>query len=165
MRKKQLFSKDEYNQAYRYSISLCNDPDEAFDLLQASFERLLKRGVDELENPKLYLYKIIRNRFIDTCRQKKNWKFNEFHDETNIVHLNGNHFEDVIIAKDEVQHILVDVSPEDRELLYLSAVEGYSVTEISELSGTPRGTLLSRLHRLKLRIKKQFQANTVEGGK
>ena len=165
MKKKQLFSKDEYNQAYRYAISLCGNPDDAFDLVQTSFERLLKRGIQELDNPKLYLYRIIRNRFIDTCRQKKNWKFNEFHDESNIVHLNTHQFDDVLVAEGEVERLLQDVSPEDRELLYLSAVEGYSVTEISDFSGTPRGTILSRLHRLKLRIRKKFQANTVEGGK
>lgn len=160
--KKQIFTKDEYNQAYRYSISLCNDPDEAFDLLQASFEKLLKRGLDSLDNPKLYLYRIIRNQFIDNCRKNKTWKFNEFHEETNVFHLDADRFDDVLIARDEVERLLEHVSPFDRELLYLSAVEGYSLTEISELIDTPRGTLLSRLHRMKLKIKKQFQANTAE---
>lgn len=160
--KKQIFSKDEYNQAYRYCISLCNNPDEAYDLLQTSFEKILKRGVDDLENPKLYLYKIIRNRFIDICRKQKNWQLNEYRDESNVVHLNVPYFDDLLADKEEVARLLKNTSPEERELLYLSAVEGYSITEISKFSGTPRGTLLSKLHRLKLRIRKQFQANSAE---
>jgi RNA polymerase sigma-70 factor (ECF subfamily) len=157
-----IFSKTEYNQAYRYSISLCNDPDEAFDLLHTSFEKLLKKGVDHLDNPKTYLFRIIRNEFIDRCRRRKKMNLREFHDETTVVQLDENQLENLIINKDEVSHILADIDPTERELLYLSVVEGYSITEISELNGTPRGTLLSKLHRLKLRIKNKFQANTAE---
>ena len=160
--KNKIFSEDEYNQAYRYCISLSGDPDEAFDLLQASFEKLLKRGVEDLESPKLYLYRIIRNQFIDLRRKDKTWRFNEFHEETNIIHLNSDRFDDILATKDEVETLMKSMSPEERELIYLSAVEGYSVTEMSELSGTPRGTLLSKLHRLKLRLKKQFPNKTAE---
>ncbi len=159
---KKIFSEDEYNQAYRYSISLCGDPDEAFDLLQTSFEKLLKKGIKELDNPKLYLYRIIRNQFIDNCRKNKNWRFNEFHEESNIIHLNSDRFDDILATKDEVARLLKSITPSEKELLYLSAVEGYSVTEMSELSGTPRGTILSKLHRLKIRIKKQFPNNSAE---
>ena len=157
-----IFSKTEYNQAYRYCISLCRDPDEAFDLLQSSFEKLLKKGVDHLDNPKMYLFRIIHNEFIDRCRKRKKMTFTEYHDESNIVQLGGNQLENLIIDKDEVSRIMKTIDSSERELLYLSVVEGYSVSEISELSGTPRGTLLSRLHRLKLKIKKRFQANTAE---
>ncbi|MBU2511033.1 sigma-70 family RNA polymerase sigma factor [bacterium] len=157
-----IFSEDEYNQAYRYSISLCGDQDEAFDLLQTSFEKLLKKGVKELDNPKQYLYRIIRNQFIDNYRKNKNWKFNEFNEESNIIHLNSDRFDDVLATEDEVAQLMKSISPSERELLYLSAVEGYSITEMSELSGTPRGTLLSKLHRLKMRIKKQFPNNSAE---
>ena len=37
-------------------------------------------------------------------------------------------------------------------MLYLWAVEEYTVDEIALLTETPRGTLLSRLHRLKKRV-------------
>ncbi len=157
-----LFTKSEYNQAYRYAISLCNDPDEAFDLLHTSFEKILKRGVEHLDNPKVYLFRIIRNEFIDRYRRRKKMQLSEFNDELAVVQLDENQLEKLIINKDEVSHILADVNPIDRELLYLSVVEGYSISEISELNGTPRGTLLSKLHRLKLKIRKKFQANTAE---
>jgi RNA polymerase sigma-70 factor (ECF subfamily) len=157
-----IFTKAEYNQAYRYSISLSNDPDEAFDLLQSSFEKLLKKGVNQMDNPKMYLFRIIRNEFIDRCRKRKKMPLTEYHEETNIVQLESHQLENLIVNRDEVDHMLAELNPDERELLYLSAIEGYSISEISEFSGTPRGTLLSKLHRLKLKIKKKFQTNTAE---
>jgi len=157
-----LFSKTEYNQSYRYCISLCKDPDEAFDLLQASIEKLLRKGIDNLDNPKMYLFRIIRNEFIDRCRRRKKMTLVEYHDESNVVQLDSNQLENLIINKDEINRIMENVDPSERELLYLSVVEGYSISEISKLSGTPRGTLLSKLHRLKLKIRNRFQANTGE---
>lgn len=157
-----IFTKAEYNQAYRYSISLCNDPDEAFDLLQSAFEKLLRKGIGQMDNPKMYLFKIIRNEFIDRCRKRKKMALTEFHEETNIVQLESHQLENLIVERDEVDRMLAELNPDERELLYLSAIEGYSISEISEFSGTPRGTLLSKLHRLKLKIKKKFQANTAE---
>lgn len=153
-----LFTKAEYNQAYRYSISLCNDPDEAFDLLQASFEKLLKRGIEDLSNPKSYLIRIIRNEFIDRCRRNNRVSLTEYHDDSNVVQLDHHQLENLIIGKDQVDLIMQAIEPEERELLYLSVVEGYSITEISELINVPRGTLLSKLHRLKLKLRNQFQA-------
>ncbi|MGK0290726.1 MAG: RNA polymerase sigma-70 factor (ECF subfamily), partial [bacterium] len=58
--------------------------------------------------------------------------------------------------KEEVEILLDQASPAERELLYLSAVEEYSIQEIAEITQTPKGTLLSRLHRLKNKIRDQF---------
>jgi RNA polymerase sigma-70 factor (ECF subfamily) len=130
--------------------------------LHSSFEKLLKRGVDDLESPKRYFFRIIKNEFLDRYRKRKKLSFTEYHDDSNIVQLNGSQLEDLIIDRDQVDRIMEDIKPEERELLYLSVVEGFSVTEISEISGTPRGTLLSKLHRLKLKLKNKFQASTAE---
>lgn len=164
MNQQRLFSREEYDHAFRYSLSLAQNEDNAFDLLQTSFEKLLKKLVsgEEIPNLRGYLYRIIRNQFIDNVRHKKRWKWEEFPDEGNVAMLHPSQMEDLFLNRSEVEHLLKEVSPVERELLYLSAVEEYSVQEIADLTQTPKGTLLSRLHRLKLRIRNQYQQELQE---
>ncbi|MEM9776786.1 MAG: sigma factor-like helix-turn-helix DNA-binding protein, partial [Chloroflexota bacterium] len=49
----------------------------------------------------------------------------------------------------QLESALAQLQDDVREMLYLSAVEGYSVTELAELTQRPRGTILSLLHRTK----------------
>ena len=57
-----------------------------------------------------------------------------------------------MINKEETELILRNLNSEDRELIYLWAVEGYTVSELAEFFDRPRGTLLSKLHRLKIKM-------------
>ena len=43
--------------------------------------------------------------------------------------------------------------PEERAVLYLSAVEGLSAQKIGDLLAWPRGTVLSLLHRTKAKVR------------
>ena len=57
--------------------------------------------------------------------------------------------EATMIDQNLVERLWVDLKPLERELLYLWAVEGYTIDEISRLTETSRGTLLSRIHRIR----------------
>ena len=46
---------------------------------------------------------------------------------------------------------------DERELLYLFAIEGYTVQEIADDLGMKKGTLLSKIHRLKARLRTQLE--------
>lgn len=50
--------------------------------------------------------------------------------------------------------LLSHLRPEDRELLYLSAVEGHTAAELAEATGRPRGTILSQLFRAKKKLRR-----------
>jgi DNA-directed RNA polymerase specialized sigma24 family protein len=53
----------------------------------------------------------------------------------------------------ELASALQQLRPDERELLYLSAVEEYSANEIAKLTHKPRGTILSILHRTKKKLR------------
>ena len=53
------------------------------------------------------------------------------------------------------------MQPEERELLFLWAVEEYTIEEIAHMKQVPKGTLQSKLHRLKKRIKLQQDSDNV----
>jgi len=143
------------NNLYRYAISLTRDEDMAYDLLQSSIERGLKKGLESIDEPLAYLKVTIRNMFFDLKRHNKVIPFvsleqcnEEYDQETEECSL-----EDLYIQQEDVERIIKTLTPTESELLYLWAVEEYTAEEISVRQNLPRGTVLSRLHRLKQRIR------------
>ena len=58
-----------------------------------------------------------------------------------------------LAAEEEMDAALGRLRIEEREALYLAAVEGYTASEIAELTDRPRGSVLSLLHRAKARLR------------
>jgi len=159
-----MIDKNLLNQLYRYAISLSNNEDQAYDLLQASIEKYLKVDTSNIEVPVAYLKRIIRNEFIDQTRKNR---FQYDVDSEIIDRINDENaleettLEDVFVQQEEAEALLGTMSPEERELLYLWAVEEYTFEEIAQMKQIPRGTLLSKLHRLKKRIQLQQNSDNV----
>lgn len=49
---------------------------------------------------------------------------------------------------------LNNLRSQEREALFLTAVEGYTAQEIADLTHQPRGTVLSLVHRAKQKIRR-----------
>ena len=143
------FSENELNNFYRYCVALTKNEVDAFDLLQDSLEKLIRRGTG-LRSPKAYMLRIIRNCFLDSVRAEKRVPFGK--SPQIVVPINEQSLEEMTANREEVQTILKDLASDDCELLYLWGVEEYSTQELAELLDCPRGTVLSRLHRLKKKI-------------
>ena len=54
---------------------------------------------------------------------------------------------------DEMHRALGRLRDDEREVLFLAAVEGYTATELAELTDKPRGTILSMIHRAKKKLR------------
>ena len=160
-----MFDKDELNKFYRYAISLTQDGELAYDLLQTALERYLKKPSKPVEKPCAYLKTIIRNLFIDHERRKKVVPMisidNEeaLNSENYIEPTDDRSMDDILITQQQAVQLTELLTPEENELLYLWAVEEYSTAEIAVISQQPKGTVLSKLHRLKKRVREQFAAD------
>ena len=53
----------------------------------------------------------------------------------------------------QLQSALRTLRETEREVLFLSIVEGYTAGEIAELTGSKRGTVLSLIHRARLKLR------------
>ena len=74
------------------------------------------------------------------------------------IELIDDHAMDILLMKQqEVEQLTELLSAEQNELLYLWAVEEYSAEQIAKIYRRPRSTVLSKLHRLKDRIRKHAQ--------
>lgn len=159
-----MLNKELLNQLYRFAVSLTNNEDQAYDLLQSCIEKYLKANKADIDTPVAYLKRMIRNEFIDQTRRKR---FQYEVDPETIDKINNESaledisLEDIFIQQSEVSALLGTMNSEERELLYLWAVEEYTFEEIAQMKQIPRGTLLSKLHRLKKRVQLQQSSDNV----
>lgn len=145
-------TRDQLNQLYRYAVSLTNKVDEAFDLVQSALEKCYKQKRQEVMSV-AYVRAVIRNHFIDLCRRKKIIAFDIF-DENTTPYIVDDDLESVVVDQSVISHILTQLSNNERELLFLWAVEEYTAQEIADELNSPRNTILSRLHRVKQKAKR-----------
>lgn len=160
---------------YRLSFRLTGNETDAEDLLQELLLRLHDREVDVagLDRPATWLSRVLYRLYVDEYRRTR------LRPDPAADHRHGNPGdEDDPVTSAEAGPELdpetlaerahdanrlqraLDALPEDqRAVVVLHDVEGYRLTEISELVGTPVGTLKSRLHR----ARRQLRALLVEG--
>jgi RNA polymerase sigma-70 factor, ECF subfamily len=129
---------------FRYAYSLCNDYHDAEDYVQQAWFKL-HRKYGRVET-KALLFKTIRNLRMDRIRRDKIVSFEPMEEREFDSEL------DVRASKDDVKAILEQLRKEEREALYLNVVEGYTAQEISDMTGTPRGSILSLIHRAKKKL-------------
>jgi len=140
-------SDDELVQAgYRYALSIARDHHDAEDLVQQAWLKLI-RAYGKVEGTPV-LFRSIRNLFYDQKRRNKIVQFEplEFSPEPGKSEANG-------VAMDMAQ-LMARLRPEESEALYLNVVEGYTASEIASQTGSPRGTILSHIHRARQKLAK-----------
>ncbi|WP_415882303.1 RNA polymerase sigma factor [Neptuniibacter sp. QD72_48] len=149
-----MLDKNRLNQLYRYALSLTRNEDQAYDLLQQCVEKFLRTNSAQIKEPEAYIKRSIRNAFIDQCRgDNKLLSLSDLPDAVEKINqTSSDSLETLFIQQRDVEQLLKLLSAEESELLYLWAIEEYSMTEIAEIQGVPRGTLLSKMHRLKKRV-------------
>ncbi|MDH5231964.1 MAG: RNA polymerase sigma factor [Gammaproteobacteria bacterium] len=144
---------------YRYAMSICHQPAMAEDLLQEAWYRLLKADGPRI---KPYLFTTIRNIFYNQYKREKLVSIVSFDDESQSVDASQSFEIDYAFSAAELEKILTDLKPIEREALYLQAVEGFSVSEVAQLLDVPRGTVHSLIFRAKKKLLKQH-AKTASG--
>ncbi|MAZ88167.1 MAG: hypothetical protein CL693_11010 [Cellvibrionaceae bacterium] len=160
------FNQQQLNRLYQYAMTLASQPADAYDLLHGSLESYLRKAEKStvIRNPEAYIRTLIRNRFIDQYRYQQRWQFtsedNTAEEFPASIDLSLDSLEDVHIQRDQLERIWRKLSPQDRDILYHWALLGFTTQETSERLNMPKGTLLSRIRRLRQR----FQNHTDQQG-
>jgi len=147
---------------YQYAYSLCQHQANAQDLLQTGIETFLsdnKKGA-YIEHPTAYVRKVIRNRFIDHYRKDKRW-LTDSYEEQSSYDISPMVLEDIYVTEQTLESIWQELSVDDRDILYHWAVLGYSTDEACQILNLPRGTFLSRIHRIRKKYKLDNQASSM----
>lgn len=136
---------------YRFALSLSHHHYDAEDLVQQASMKCHHR-YGAVANRSV-LYTAIRNLFYDQLRRQKIIVFEsvegqEFPPDTTVPQPGTHGDLDVLLA---------GLRAEEREALYLNAVEGYTAREIADQTGCPRNTILSLLHRARQKLTAAWQ--------
>ena len=159
-----FFNRAELNKLYRYGYSLCANQDDAYDLLQYALEKYLNKPAGYSSASDLaYVRTIMRNRFVDDYRKSTRFPEEEYDDS--LVVIDETTLEDVIVAQFDLEIIWKELNIMEREVLYYWAIEGMTAQEIADQIDTPRGTVLSRLYRIRKRFDTKEENNELSGGR
>lgn len=158
-----------FDRLYRLAWRLAGSKAEAEDLFQ---ELLLKAygKIDDLatiEQPGPWLCRVMYNLFIDEQRRFTRQRMRMV-DEGQLGTEGIEAFagsEDPVADNEQDQQFqrldeaLSRLSDEHRIVVLLHDSEGYKLNEIQELTGTPVGTIKSRLHRARARLREILTAD------
>lgn len=167
-----MFDKATLQQLYRYSYSLTCDEHDAYDLLQTAIEKYIQAKIIA-NQPVAYVKKMIFNRYIDECRRNKVIQFESIETENQEETIFPADFdvqtlEELMVNEDMAKQLLQSLEPDEREIMYCWAIEGFSTSEIAEKIEKPKGTILSKIYRMRKKLLGKFSDNSsdvVEAGK
>jgi len=155
-----MYDKETLQKLFRYCYALtCNEQD-AYDLLQDSLERYMKSG-NTSNQPSAYIKRIIHNKFVDDCRRQNIVQFETVEEDNLPTDIDMQTLESIVINEDLADKVLRCLDPGEREIVYFWAVEGFSTSEISEQLEMPRGTVLSKIYRMRKKLLEQFDGSSV----
>lgn len=158
-----MFNNEQLQKLFRYGCALTTDEQQAHDLLQDAIESCLRQPPNKQAALMSYTRTIMRNRFIDNVRHRQRYPQETLEDEQLTIDMDVRLLEDIIIDENELAGLWDLLDPLECEILFLWAVEDYSTTEIASQLEMPRGTILSRIHRLRKRL--QDQGNDISTGR
>jgi RNA polymerase sigma factor (sigma-70 family) len=134
----------------RFAHALSRNAADADDLTQAAIERALRSREQWEAGTRLdsWLYRIMRNLWIDTARARsRKEKYEAPPEEAEIV---GEDPRDAMDASLELKRAMAAMErlpDEQREVVALILIEGFGYREVSEMLDLPIGTVSSRLVR------------------
>jgi RNA polymerase sigma-70 factor (ECF subfamily) len=153
-----------YNFAYRLTF----DGDDAKDLVQDTYLKAYRfvKSFQRGTNAKAWLYRILKNSFINDFRKKskepskvdyqevENFYNSDDVDENKTVDLRIDAVKDMI--GDEVSIALNSLAVDFRTVIILCDLEGFTYEEMAKILDIPIGTVRSRLHRARNLLKEKL---------
>jgi len=145
--------------AYTLARYLTRNVHDAEDVVQDACLRALKyfesfRGEEET-SARAWLLTIVRNTAYSAGRGQRGQDATEFDETQHSGAVADEHPEAALLradARESIGRALERLAPEFREVIVLRELEGLSYKEISDVTGVPVGTVMSRLSRARARL-------------
>jgi RNA polymerase sigma-70 factor, ECF subfamily len=159
-------------QLYPAALRMTRNPSDAEDLVQETFAKAyaafhqFKPGT----NLRAWLHRILSNTFINSYRKKRREPLTDlgadFQDDWQVGSdplmpparsAEAEALER--LADSDILRALRELPEEFRVAIYLADIEGYPYREIAEMMGTPIGTVMSRLHRGRAKLREKLASH------
>jgi RNA polymerase sigma factor (sigma-70 family) len=146
---------------YRLAFRFCGNKDDAEDLVQDLLLKLYPRRVElaEVEKLRPWLTTSLYRMFIDGTRRRARSPIDLVDDENGFYEMvegDEDRPDDSLVREQQLNHLqkaFERLSEDHRILITLHDIEGYRLTELQEMLDVPVGTLKSRIHRARARMR------------
>lgn len=154
---------------YTFAFHLTLNEEDANDLVQETYLKAF-RFIDKYHegtNAKAWLFKILKNAFINQYRRKSKQptkvdyeEIINYHDEedsqySSYMDLREDMFQHMM--GDEVTEAINSLPVDFRVVILLCDIEGFTYEEIAKIIDIPIGTVRSRLHRARNMLKEKLK--------
>jgi RNA polymerase sigma-70 factor (ECF subfamily) len=141
----------------RYARALVRDTEQADDLVQDCLERAWSRAHRWRPDSDLraWLFTILHNLYVNAVRRGQRRPDRAPLPET--CRDPGAEGQERAMRLRDVENGLAELAPEQREVLLLVCLEELSYREVADILGVPVGTVMSRLHRARERLRAYIQ--------
>lgn len=144
------------NDLYRFACSITRSEADAMDLLQETFLRAYRgfRSFTPGSNFKAWIVRILKNTHIEMRRKKRQEPLTP---EAEAALVREGPANDELtfpqVMEGEVERAMTKMDPSSRAILLMAYVYGFLYREIAETLDIPIGTVMSRIHRARKRLK------------
>ncbi|MEQ9424091.1 MAG: RNA polymerase sigma factor [Cyclobacteriaceae bacterium] len=165
-----------YRNLYYYVCKSIKDPDLAKDILQDAYTLAFKY-IDSFEpgtNGLAWIHTILKNTIVNNIRKAKsrgkddlmNYEVAENFGLLSNYSKSGSYYESNVESKgfgDSLIKAFDTLNSKHKTVMILSELYGYNYAEIARILDTPKGTVMSRLHRAKKTLRtKMLESGTNE---
>jgi len=144
--------------AYGIALSLTGNHDDAMDAVQKAFIRIHRSlGKFRIDDPFFpWLYRIVRNAAHNQRRDEKRHKGEVPLEWVKQSDGRPDPLSETVAddLRERIWNGLQELPEEMREVFRLYHFEGHKYREIADLQGVPLGTVMSRLHAARLKLRK-----------
>lgn len=158
------------NALYNFAYRLTFDEDDANDLVQDTYLKAFRfiNSFQEGTNAKAWLFRILKNSFINDFRKKSkepskvDYQEVESYYNSDEVETTSTVTSDLRIDAlknmmgDEITNALNSLDVDFRTVIILSDLEGFKYDEMAKILDIPIGTVRSRLHRARNLLKEKL---------
>jgi RNA polymerase sigma-70 factor, ECF subfamily len=155
---------DHIDRLFRAAWSLCGSREEAEDLVQETFARVLRkprllRSEDDLG----YLLRVLRNTFFSQRRPAaRRPRTTPLPDDLDLVEDRSATNPEAVIATGELYAAISELPDDFRDTLVAIDVMGLSYREAARALGVREATVTTRLHRARQRVARSLSADAVD---
>lgn len=163
------------SQLYPAALQLTRNASDAEDLVQETITKAYTafHQFTPGTNLRAWLHRILANTFINTYRKRKREPAIASGQESDDWQAGSEAFAQTArsaeaealdrLADSEVLRALRDLPEDFRTAIYLADIEGYPYREVARIMGTPIGTVMSRLHRGRERLRSKLAGYGPQG--
>ena len=153
---------EHYHLLYRTAYGVTGNRDDAEDVLQSLFVKLLQNGfAPELKrNPAGYLHRAVVNLSLNTLRARKRQKLVDGVEDLAIpvAPAQEQHASREHRLHAQLTDALAQLKPRALEILMLHYKHDYNAAQIAALLGTSRGSIAVTLFRIRAKLRKLLRA-------